>query len=107
MFIWASSNKHNIAEKLRSLGIDVYIDDPHRLQDIKKTLSDIATLGGIDTNTLDNVMLFNQKITSLKNSYSQNIKTSTNNKKIKRKTSPNIFSGTLYPPYKHSMATIL
>ena len=45
VFIWASSNKHNLAEKLRALGIAVYIDDPHRLQDINKSLSDIAILG--------------------------------------------------------------
>lgn len=98
VFIWASSNKHNIAEKLRALDIDVYIDDPHHLQDINKSLSDIATLGGIDINTLDNIILFNQKITSLKNSYIQNIKTSTENKKIKRKALPNVFFQISYNP---------
>lgn len=74
VFIWAASNKHNLAEKLRALGITVYIDDPHRLQDINKSLSDIAILGGIDINTLNNVTLFNQKIQRLKNNHKQRIK---------------------------------
>lgn len=98
VFIWASSNKHNIAEKLRALDIDVYIDDPHHLQDINKSLSDIATLGGIDINTLGNISLFNQKIKSLKNTYHQNIEESTRNKKIRHKALPNVFFQISYNP---------
>lgn len=91
VFIWASSNKHNIAEKLRALGIAVYIDDPHRLQDINKSLSDIAILGNIDINTLNNVTLFNQKIQLLKNTYKKNIKKDAKEKNTSRNTSPNVF----------------
>ena len=91
VFIWASSNKHNIAEKLRALGIDVYIDDPHRLQDINKSLNDIAVLGGIDINTLNNVTLFNQKIKALNNAHKQNIKKDIKEKSINQNTTLNVF----------------
>ena len=91
VFIWASSNKHNIAEKLRALNIAVYIDDPHRLHDINKSLTDIATLGGIDINTLDNVMLFNQKIQLLKNNHKKNIKRNVKENNIRNNKPLSVF----------------
>lgn len=66
VLIWASSNKNNIAEKIRALNIPVYIDEPHSLQDISKSLNDIATLGGISSNKIVKIQEFNQRIYNLK-----------------------------------------
>ncbi len=46
ILVWQTGNPHSGVDHLRSLGFKIYVDEPHTLQDIAKSIQDIGILGG-------------------------------------------------------------
>ena len=63
---WKSGNGGEIITKLKSLGLDVYIDNPKRLEDIARSVNDVAHLAGTYHEIKKNTDKFLERISELR-----------------------------------------
>lgn len=66
---WAEGGSPDIIRRLRALGIEVYVDDPHRLTGIARTLRDLGTLGGTADRADHAASTFEHRIAALRQRY--------------------------------------
>ena len=66
---WESGNKPQIFEKIRQLGIPLYIDQPHSLKDVARVIRDIGKLSGNKQHSLQAANTFLQHLEQLRQRY--------------------------------------
>ena len=73
---WDSGNSHSNIQKLKSLGFSVYIDQPHTLQDVAKSIRDIGILTNREAISEPVAADYLDKISTIKNTYRNKSKVS-------------------------------
>ncbi|MGB7757202.1 MAG: cobalamin-binding protein [Salinisphaera sp.] len=68
---WAEGGSPDIIRRLRALGIAVYVDDPHRLSGIARTIRDLGTLGGTADRADRAASTFEHRIATLRQRYAR------------------------------------
>ena len=69
VIVWASSARNGIVEKLTSLGIAVYVDDPRTLVDIARSIRDFGLLTGQVEKSTTVANRYLLEVESLRNQY--------------------------------------
>ncbi|MFT4610423.1 MAG: iron complex transport system substrate-binding protein [Cellvibrionaceae bacterium] len=67
---WGTGHSANIIQKLIDLGLTVYIDEPKILEDVAKSIQDIATMTGQKKLAAKSIEAYLQKLDVLKQRYS-------------------------------------
>jgi iron complex transport system substrate-binding protein len=67
---WGTGHSASIIQKLIDLGLTVYIDEPKILEDVAKSIQDIATMTGKKKLTAKSIEAYLQKLDVLKQRYS-------------------------------------
>ncbi len=70
VIIWASFNGEELAERIKSLGYTVYLDEPRRLEDIANAISRFGTLAGTGEVAEAAAKDFTMRLNRLRDSYS-------------------------------------
>jgi iron complex transport system substrate-binding protein len=73
---WGTGHSANIIQKLIDLGLTVYIDEPKILEDVAKSIQDIATMTGQKQLATKNIETYLQKLDVLKRRYAESAKIS-------------------------------
>lgn len=68
---WKSGNRVSDLEKLRSLGLKIFVSEPVRLEDIPRQISAIATLAGTEGVGTDAARHFEMRYQELKSRYAE------------------------------------
>ena len=69
VIVWASAAKNSIVEKLTSLGIPVYVDNPRTLVDIARSIRDFGLLTGQIEKSITVANNYLLEVQSLRNQY--------------------------------------
>ena len=69
VIVWASAAKNSIVEKLTSLGIPVYVDNPRTLVDIARSIHDFGLLTGQIEKSITVANNYLLEVQSLRNQY--------------------------------------
>lgn len=71
VIVWKSGNGEEVAERLESLGLPMYVGEPRKLEDVAQSLRDYGQLSG--NNKQGNIAAnqFLAKLAELKNAYSE------------------------------------
>lgn len=67
---WRSGNGEEIIARLQSLGLTVYVDEPHTLDDVARSLRDVGKLSGNDSAAEVAARQFLQQLSHLRETYS-------------------------------------
>lgn len=73
---WGTGHSASLIQKLIDLGLTVYIDEPKVLEDVAKSIQDIATMTGQKQSAAKNIEAYLQKLDVLKQRYSDREKIS-------------------------------
>ncbi|MGH1543198.1 MAG: cobalamin-binding protein [Arenicella sp.] len=66
---WESGNKPQVFEKIRQLGIPLYIDQPHSLEDVARAIKDIGQLSGNKQYSIKAAKTYLQRLKQLRQRY--------------------------------------
>ncbi len=67
--LWNSGRHLEVAEKLRELGFVVYVDDPHKLEDVERSIRDMAVLMGTTEEAEVATQQFMQRLAKMRQQY--------------------------------------
>ena len=67
--LWNSGRHLEVAEKLRELGFVVYVDDPHKLEDVERSIRDMAVLMGTTEEAEVATQQFLQRLAKMRQQY--------------------------------------
>jgi iron complex transport system substrate-binding protein len=73
---WGTGHAANITQKLIDLGLTVYIDEPKVLEDVAKSIKDIAIMTGQQDQAKKNIYEYQQKLSLLKQRFAKREKIS-------------------------------
>jgi iron complex transport system substrate-binding protein len=76
IIVWGTGHSANIIQKLIDLGLTVYVDEPKVLEDVAKSIQDIATMTGQKQLATKNIETYLQKLDVLKRRYAESAKIS-------------------------------
>lgn len=66
---WNSGGSQDVVEKLRALGFEVYVDEPHKLNDVARSIRDFGALAGTQAYAKKSAASFLSKLNSLREIY--------------------------------------
>ena len=71
---WESGNSHNSYTQLLELGFTVYVDQPHKLEDVTKSINDIGVLSGTQSQAKETSDEYLRSLKKLKTEYQDKAK---------------------------------
>jgi iron complex transport system substrate-binding protein len=66
---WTSGNRHAHLDKLRALGVPVYLNEPRRLEDVARSLEQFGRLAGTEATAQGAATAFRARLESLRSRY--------------------------------------
>lgn len=67
--VWNSGRHLEVAKKLRELGFVVYVDDPHKLEDVARSIHDMGVLMGTEAEAEASATQFLQRLAQMRKKY--------------------------------------
>lgn len=71
--VWSSGRNLEVVQKLRSLGFQVYVDDPHKLEDIARSIVDMGILMGTEDTAQLAADNFLQRLLAMRKQYADSL----------------------------------
>lgn len=71
--VWSSGRHLEVVQKLRSLGFQVYVDDPHKLEDIARSIVDMGILMGTEDTAQLAADNFLQRLLAMRKQYADSL----------------------------------
>ena len=69
--VWNSGRYLDVVKKLRSLGFQVYVDEPHKLEDVARSIRDMGKLMGTEEISVAAAEQYMQRLVKMRKQYSQ------------------------------------